>query len=143
MPDFYVLQMLKVGSRTHYIIRGLVEDVPAGVTAKVVAQTIDAAGQAPNEAGIVWANHTVRIVDRAPETDPGPEPWVWNWERLVAAGAKPVLRQLNVRIPATLYRDCEGAALAGGLNMRAWVQAALENELNRRRGSDMEAANMD
>lgn len=131
MTDFYVLQMLKVAGRTHYILRGRIEDVPTGITAKVVAQAIDAAGQTPHEAGIAWANHTVRTADRAPEIDPGPDPWARNWETLVAAGAKPVLRQLNVRIPTTLYRDCEGAALAAGLNMRAWVQAALENELDR------------
>lgn len=136
MPDFYVLQTLKVAGRTHYILRGLVEDVPAGITAKAVGQALDAAGQAPSEAGIAWANHTVRIADRAPELDPGPEPWAWAWENLLAAGAKPALRQLNVRIPTTLYRDCEGAALAAGLNMRAWVQAALEHELERAGGDE-------
>ena len=73
-------EWLKVAGRTHYILRGRIEDVPTGITARVVTQTIDAAGQTPNEAGIAWANHTVRTADRAPEIDPRPDPWAWSWE---------------------------------------------------------------
>ena len=125
MTDYYVLQTLKVAGRTHYILRGQVENAPSGTTVKAVTEALTAAGMAPSEAGIAWANHTVKAADKTPALDPGPDPWGITWAELLKAASRPATRQLNVRVPADLYRSCESAALTAGTSLRAWVQDAL------------------
>lgn len=124
--EFVVLQTIRVSGRARHIIRGVVSDVPERTTARAVAEAVEAAGYAPAEAGIPWANHVVRAADKVPGAERSPAGCPeWTWDELTAAADRPALRQLNVRIPRKLYGECEAAAAAAGIKLRPWVEYVL------------------
>ena len=133
MANYYVLKTVKVLDKTSMHLVGTVEGVPTGTTNRELVEALDAAGLAPVDEGIPWANHLVRAVDRMskppiPTLIPRP---VWTWDELIDAASRPVLRQLNVRIPVTLYRDCEAAAMTSGVNLRKWVESVLTDAVSK------------
>lgn len=127
MSDFVVLQTLKVNRSTRYICRGTVVDAPYGTRPRDVVALIDTAGRAPHDAGIAWANHTCRTAASAPPSEVAPDAWRLTWTALEGEAAKPVLRQLNVRIPQRLYDEVDALARREGVPVRAWVEQALRD----------------
>jgi hypothetical protein len=127
MGTYYVVKQTKLLDRTRSHLVMTVHDVPSDANLAAVRTAIDAAGLAPAQDGISWGNHVVSIkpgIRGLGEVNGNPKP-VYTWGDLLKTATRPVLRQLNVRIPATLYHDCEATALALGMKLRPWVEKAL------------------
>ena len=123
--EWVVVQNLRVGQATRRIIRGRVTSVPDRTAPSAVMSALDAAGHAPVEAGIAWANHTVKDAARLSGAEEAPRVLTWDWEMLRTAATNPEMRQLNARVPRTLYARCEAAARAEGLPLREWMERTL------------------
>lgn len=123
--EFLLVQTVRVAGRARNIVRGVIRSVPERTTARTVTTALDTAGYAPAEAGIPWANHVVRDAARLTDAERPATVPEWDWAELNDDRRRPQ-RQLNVRIPRTLYTQCEAAAAASGQALRGWVERALE-----------------
>ena len=125
MKEYAVVQTIRVGRKNRLVTHARVLDVPDGVTVAEVEEAITEAGRAPAEAGIVWANHIVRDASKVKGAEDAPRVAQWPWKEL----SKPRQRQLNVRVPASLYAAVEAASEAAGVPLRQWCEEAIRTRL--------------